>query len=63
MWNGANGRSDGLIVTNLYEEGVINSQQFSFYLTRKGTDSYIDFGAPNTAVMENPDQIVWLDVI
>ena len=36
---------------------------FSFYLSAKGNESFIDFGTPNTSIMTHERDIVWLDVI
>ena len=65
MWNGANGKADGLIVPYLHRQGVISRNIFSFYLSGKGSgqDSYIDFGTPNEKVFSDKNDIVWLDVI
>ena len=62
MWSGANGRTEGLLVPQLYESGIISRNMFSFYLTSYGDNSFIDFGTPNPAVMST-DEITWLDVL
>ena len=62
MWSGANGRTEGLLVPQLYESGIISRNMFSFYLTSYGDNSFIDFGTPNPAVMST-DEIIWLDVL
>ena len=62
MWSGANGRTEGLIVPNLYNSGVISRNMFSFFLSNTGDDSFIDFGVPNPRAMKN-EEIVWLDVL
>ena len=51
MWSGASGQTKGLLVPQLYESGIISRNMFSFYLSNDGDDSFIDFGAPNPAVM------------
>lgn len=66
MWSGANGNTNGLLVPYLYNSGIISSNMFSFYLssTDEANDSFIDFGAPNTAVMSTSmEEVVWLDVL
>ena len=63
MWSGVNGKTGGLIVPHLHSQGIISSNMFSFYLTSKAGASYIDFGTPNPAVMSDPDDIVWIEVL
>lgn len=66
MWSGGNGYTEGLLVPHLYDQGVISSNIFSFYLSSsdEDNDSFIDFGTPNPAVTTyGMDEVVWLDVI
>ena len=53
-----------LYARQLYEDGVISENTFSFLLTNTpwvSGESYIDFGAPNTSVMTSEDDIVWIN--
>ena len=63
MWHGGQDPSETLFVPYLFSQGVISSNMFSFYLSTKGNESFIDFGTPNTSLMTHERDIVWLDII
>ena len=62
MWSGVDGSTSGLVVPQLYEQGVLSSNMFSFYMTAKADQSYIDFGEPNPTIIGDGSSVVWLDV-
>ena len=46
----------------MFADSTIDENVFSFYLTDQLGSSYIDFGTPNTAVMSDPADIVYIDI-
>ena len=50
-------------MNKMMTDSTIDQQVFSFYLTDLQGSSYIDFGAPNTAVMSDVNDIIYIDII
>jgi len=51
-----------MIMNKMVTDSTITEKAFSFYLTDLGSSSYIDFGTPNTAVMSDENDIIWIDI-
>ena len=49
-------------MNKMVTDSTITEKTFSFYLTDLGSSSYIDFGTPNTAVMSDENDIIWIDI-
>ena len=66
-WFGGSGDAStktNLFVPKLAADGVISEAIFSFFLSLKAADSYIDFGTPDPAIVgADQSEIVWLDVL
>ena len=64
MWSGNKASSDTeeMIMYKMFADSTIDENVFSFYLTDTAGSSYIDFGTPNTAVMSDPADIVYIDI-
>ena len=64
MWSGNVRGYDTteMFMYSLLDSGVIDLNIFSFYLTDQDGGSYIDFGEPNTSVMSDPNNILYLPI-
>lgn len=47
----------------MFSDSTITENVFSFYLTNLSGSSYIDFGTPNTAVMSDVNDIIYMDIL
>ena len=52
-----------MIMNKMLTDSTITEKVFSFYLTDLDGSSYIDFGTPNTSVMSDPSDIIYIDII
>ena len=50
-----------LFVPSLHTKGVLSKNMFSVYIGQDVSDSYIDFGTPDTSVMTSESDIVWIN--
>ena len=50
-------------MNKMIDDSTIDQKVFSFYLTDLQGSSYIDFGTPNTAVMSDVNDIIYIDII
>ena len=64
LWSGnySAANQDEMIMNKMFDDSTIDEKVFSFYLTDLANDSYIDFGTPNTAVMSDPADIIWIPI-
>ena len=51
-----------MIMHKMYSDSTIDEKVFSFYLTDLTGSSFIDFGTPNTSLMSDPANIVYIDI-
>ena len=65
MWSGNSDDADQseMFMNVIMEHGDLAEQTFSFYMAGLDSDSYIDFGTPNTAVMSSSSDIVYIDIL
>lgn len=65
MWSGnRNGYSDAeMLQPGLFDDNVITQNVFSFYLTGLFGTSYIDFGAIDTSLVTDTNDILWMDIL
>ena len=64
MWSGNVRGYDTteMFMYSLLDSEVIDLNIFSFYLTDQDGASYIDFGEPNTSLMSDPADILYLPI-
>lgn len=64
LWSGnkSGNFDEEMFMHKMYTDSTIDEKVFSFYLTGLSGSSYIDFGTPNTAVMSDPADIVYIDI-
>lgn len=66
LWSGNKSSytdEEEMIMHKMVADSTITEKVFSLYLTNQSSSSYIDFGAPNTAVMSDENAIVWIDIL
>lgn len=65
LWSGnkTGYSTDEMIMPKMYADSTITENVFSFYLTNLSGSSYIDFGTPNTAVMSDVNDIIYMDIL
>lgn len=63
MWSGNSSSADQneMFMVHLKADSDIAEQTFSFYMTGVDGDSYIDFGTPNSAVMNGSPTYITID--
>ena len=64
LWSGNKSAAiqEEMIMNKMFDDSTIDEKVFSFYLTDLAGSSYIDFGTPNTAVMSDPADIIWIPI-
>lgn len=66
LWSGNSDsytNEEEMIMNKMFTDSTIDEKVFSFYLTDLSESSYIDFGTPNTAVMSDVNDIIYIDII
>ena len=64
LWSGNKSAAvqEEMIMNKMFTDSTIDEKVFSFYLTDLDNSSYIDFGTPNTAVMSDEADIIYIDI-
>jgi len=52
-----------MFMPKMTADSTITQKVFSWYMTGQSGKSYIDFGAPNTAVYSSPSSLFWIDIL
>ena len=62
LWSGNKSDYDKteMFMPKLMQDSDIGEETFSFYLTGLDGQSYVDFGPPNTSVMDGP--VTYIDI-
>ena len=51
-----------MFVPEMVKDSTITAKVFSWYMTGKSGKSYVDFGAPNTAVYSDPAKLFYINI-
>ena len=64
LWSGniSGNNDEEMIMNKMFSDSTIDEKTFSFYLTGQSGSSYIDFGTPNTSVMTDSNDIIYIGI-